>query len=85
MARAQSTRKPSVNLASNLASPGLGKSRIRRDPPPVKLEKVVVDPEEREQRDVIFGILTFALVIFVITLAFASYGSWSPANYTVQM
>ncbi len=81
MAHPHPTAKQSVNLAS----PRLRESRIRRDPPPVVKAKVVLDPEEREQWTVVVGVLTFALAIFVIIVAFGSYSSWSPRQYTVQM
>ncbi len=81
MARPHPTAKPSVNLAP----PKLSESRIRRDPPPVVKAKIVLDPEEREQWVVVVGILTFALAIFVITVAFGSYLGWSPRQYTVDM
>ena len=85
MARPHPTAKQSVNLASHLASPGPRVSRIRRDPPPAVKEKIVLNPEERDQWEVIVGVLTFALAIFVITLAFGSYSSWSPRQYTVEL
>ena len=89
MARPHPTAKQSVNLAShlasNLTSPGPRVSRIRRDPPPVADKKVVLDPEEREQWTVVVGILSFALAIFVIIIAFGSYAGWSPSQYNVQM
>ena len=86
MASPQPTAKQTVNLATNPAPAAPRVSRIRRDPPPaVKPAKIVLDPDEREQRDVAVGILAFALAIFVLTIAFASYWGWSPAEYTVQM
>jgi len=87
MARPHPTAKQSVNLASPRSPTSLTPrgSRIRRDPPPVVKAKVVLDPEEREQWAVVVGVLTFALAIFVIILAFGSYSSWSPRQYTVEM
>lgn len=70
--------------AVNLASPGPRVSRIRRDPPPAVKEKIL-DPDERDQRDVVVGVLTFALALFVILLAFASYSGWSPRHYTIEV
>jgi hypothetical protein len=81
MASPHPTTKPSVNLAT----PAVRKSRIRRDPPPTAKAKEVLDPEEQEQWTVVVGILTFALAIFVITVAFGSYAGWSPSEYNVQM
>ena len=81
MTRPLPTAKPSVDLASS----GPRVSRIRRDPPPAVKKQVVLDPEERDQWAVIVGVLTFALAIFVITIAFGMYSSWSPTQYTVEM
>lgn len=81
MASPLKTGKKSVNLASQ----GPRVSKIRRDPPPAVKELVVRDPEERDQWEVIVGVLTFALAIFVIIFAFASYSGWSPTQYTVRI
>lgn len=81
MANPLQTGKQSVNLGA----PGAGASRIRRDPPPVVKAKVVLDPEEREQWAVVVGILTFALAIFVIILAFGSCSSWSPRENSIEL
>ena len=80
MASPLPTGKQSVNLAPS-AAPG---SRIRRDPPPAVKELVVRDPNERDARMVVIGIVTFALALFVILVAFASYIGWSPRQYTVH-
>lgn len=87
MASPHPTGKQSVDLASSQSpgSPTPRPSRIRRDPPPAAKKEIVLDPEEREQWVVVVGILTFALAIFVITVAFASYAGWSPSQYTVEM
>lgn len=84
MALPRPTTKPSVNLAST-KPPEARVSRIRRAPPPVVKKEIVLDPEERDQWTVIVGILSFALAIFVIVVAFGSYAGWSPAQYNVQM
>jgi hypothetical protein len=84
MTRPNPSGKKSVSLASNLASGGPRVSRIRRDPPPV-VKETFVDPEEREQQAVVVGVLTFALAIFVITVALGSYSGWSPREYTVEV
>ena len=81
MARPLQTGKQSVNLAAG----EVRVSKIRRDPPPVVKEKVVLDPDERDRRDVVIGILAFALAMFVILFAFASYSGWSPRQYTVHI
>ncbi len=81
MTRSLPTGKQSVNLAS----PGVRVSKIRRDPPPVVKEKALRHPKEQERRDVVIGVLAFALAIVVIALAFASYSGWSPRQYTVHV
>ena len=80
MASPIKTGKQSVNLAG--AAPRV--SRIRRDPPPKVVEKVV-DPDVVDRRDVIIGVLAFALAICVIILAFGNSSGWSPREYTVEM
>ena len=81
MASPLKTGKQSVNLTS----PGTRPSRIRRDPPPVVKEIVIRERNERDQWAVTVGVLTFALAIVVIILAFAAYSGWTPRQYTVQM
>jgi hypothetical protein len=80
MARPNSPGKQSVNLAAS----GARVSRIRRDPPPVVKEKIV-DPDVVDRRDVVIGVLAFALSIAVIIIAFGSYSGWSPREYTLEM
>jgi len=81
MARPLAPGKQSVDLAA----PEARASRIRRDPPPVVKEIVFRDRDENNRRNALIGVLTFALAIFVIVLAFASYSGWSPRHYTVEM
>ena len=81
MASPLQTGKQSVNLAT----PAARVSQIRRDPPPVVKELVIRDRNERDTRTVVIGIVTFALAIFVIILAFSSYSGWSPRQYTVHV
>ncbi|MCF2515866.1 hypothetical protein LVY65_12445 [Sphingomonas sp. G124] len=81
MARPLSTGKKSVNLAT----PEVRVSKIRCDPPPVVKEKIVLDPDERDQWNVVVGVLAFTLAIFVIILAVSSYTDHSPRQYTVQV
>jgi len=81
MTRPLPTGKQSVKLAPD----GARGSRIRRDPPPTAKAKLVVDPNERDQWTVVIGVLTFALALFVIVLAFGSYAGWSPQQYTVEI
>ena len=84
MASPLQTGKKSVNLAPS-GAPGPRVSKIRRDPPPAVKELAVRDPDERDQRDVVIGVLAFALAIFVILLSVAAYSGWSPRAYVVQM
>lgn len=81
MARPLPTGKKSVNLST----PEVRVSKIRRDPPPVVKEKIVLDPDERDQWNVVVGVLAFTLAIFVIILAVSSYTDHSPRQYTVQV
>jgi len=61
----------------NLASPGSGGSRIRRDPQPVEKQKFV-DQAVRDQWVVVGGVVTFALAFVIIIFAFASTSfEWS--------
>jgi hypothetical protein len=81
MASPSKTGKKSVNLATS--APRV--SRIRRDPPP-KVKEKEVDLDVVDRRDVIIGVLAFALAIFVIILAFGSRPSgWTPQEYTLEM
>ncbi len=80
MASPLPTAKQSVDMAK-----GARVSRIRRDPPPVLKVVKDVDVEGRETRVVIVGMISFALAIFVIVLAFSSYAGFTPANYTAHI
>lgn len=79
MAKPLKSEKKSVNLASQARV-----SKIRRDPPP-KVKKVVVrDPDVRETRMVVGGVIAFALSIFIITLGFSAYLASSPGDYEIE-
>jgi hypothetical protein len=80
MASPLQTGKQSVNLAAG----EVRGSRIRRDPPPAVKEVVVRDPDERDARMVVIGIVTFALALFVIAIGFSSVTGWSPRHYTLH-
>ena len=92
MASPLPTGKQSVSLTSSGASgtnhargsKGVAGSKIRRDPPPVVKELAVPDPDKRDARTVILGILTFTLALTVIMVAFASYSGWSPRDYVAH-
>ncbi|WP_395622875.1 hypothetical protein [Sphingomonas daechungensis] len=71
--------KQSVDLAAPVRV-----SKIRRDPPPPVKKTVVRDPDERETRTVVFGVVAFAVAIFIVTLGFSAYSGWSPSDVTVN-
>ena len=73
--------KQSVSLAS--AGPRV--SKIRRDPPPVVKEIAVPDPDKRDTRTVVVGILTFTLALFVILIGISSALGWSPRDYVAHL
>jgi hypothetical protein len=81
MASPLKTGKQSVDLGTQ----GVPGSRIRRDPPRQVKELVVRDRDERNRLEVIVGVLTFALAMFVIIFAFGNYSGWSPSQYTVRI
>jgi len=74
-------KKQSVNLGSG----EVRVSKIRRDPPPKVKEVPVRDPDEVDRRDVIIGVVAFALAVFVIILAVSAYTGHSPRQYIVQV
>ena len=76
MASPLQTGKKSVNLASSPARV----SRIRRDPPPIAQKITVRDPEERDARAVVIGIVSFALAIVFITIGLSSAYGWAPSQ-----
>ena len=84
MASPLPTAKQSVSLASSSApgSKSVGGSKIRRDPPPVAKEIAVTDPDQRDARTVVIGILSFTIALTIIMVAVASYSGWSPRQYT---
>ena len=78
MASPLKTGKQSVNLAVG----EVRVSKIRRDPPPAVKEIVVRDPDERDARMVVVGVVVFALALFVIAIGFMRAAGWSPRAYT---
>lgn len=72
----------------DLSAPAVRGSRIRRDPPPQSPEKVSeIDPEDRDARIVVIGVVTFALAIAVLVIGVSSYlvGGSSPAEHTIRL
>lgn len=82
MASPLPTTKQSVDLAATGSVAG---SRIRRDPPGKVQEIRIPDPEERDTRMVVLGIVLFALAIFAIVIGLSSYGGWTPQDVTVRI
>jgi hypothetical protein len=80
MAQPLQPGKQPVNLTS--AAPRV--SRIRRDPPPA-VKQTLVELEESDETTVVVGVLSFALAIFFLVLAFGIYSSWSPREYTIEL
>ena len=80
MASPLRTGKQSVNLTAPVRV-----SRIRRDPPPVVKKTIVRDPDERDIRAGVIGVIAFALAIFAITLGFSIYAGWSPSQYNIEI
>ena len=81
MAKPLKAGKQSVDLGA----PDVRVSKIRREPKPVLKEIVVRDRDEDNRRMVMFGVILFALALFVITLGFASYSGWTPRQYTARL
>lgn len=66
---------------------GLGRSRIRRDPPPVVVVKEV-SPEDRDERDrrmAVVGIVAYALALTIIIIGLSGVTGWSPAEHIVRL
>ena len=76
---------PSGKKSVNMASSPVRVSRIRRDPPPIAQKIIVRDPDERDQRTVLFGVASFAAAIVIITIAFAGAYGWSPSQYNIEI
>ena len=83
MSKQWEPKKKTVELKP--AAPGTRPSRIRRDPPTTARQTVVPERDERDQRVVVIGVLTFTLAILVIIVGFSSYGGWRPSDYSVSL
>lgn len=81
MASPLSTAKPTVSLSAS-GPPG---SRIRRDPVPVQPELEIIDPQGRDARMVLIGVITFALAIVVASLGLMAATGWSPRDYIMNV
>ena len=82
MAAPLQTGKQSVNLAGG----GVRVSRIRRDPPPVAKKVAQVDPEERDARAVVIGVVAFAVAIAIVIIGISSYFvGRAPSEHVIQL
>ena len=81
MASPLASGKQSVSLTSA----GSRVSKIRRDPPPTVKEVEVLDPDKRDTRTVVLGILTFTLALLVIAIGVSSFLGWSPRDYVAHL
>jgi len=75
------SRKKSVDMAA----PVLRVSRIRRDPPPPVKQVSTADIKEREARNIVIGIIAFALALVVILTALTNAAGWSPSQITIRI
>ena len=75
---------PTAKQTVNLAAPVSRGSRIRRDPPPKVKEISIADRNERDRRNVLFGIVMSAAAVIAILVGFSSYTGWSPRDYTAH-
>ena len=80
MASPLKSGKQSVNLAAPVRP-----SRIRRDPPPPVKKTVAREPDERETRAAVIGVIGFAIAIFIITLGVSAYQGESPRDHVVKV
>ena len=87
MASPLPTGKQTVSLASAglSGSKSVRGSKIRRDPPPLAKDIAVTDPDQRDTRTVVLGILTFTLALVIIMIGVASYSGWSPRDYVAHL
>ena len=60
-------------------------SRIRRDPPPLAKDIADPDPDQRDMRTVVVGILTFTLALFIIFIGISSAVGWTPRDYVAHL
>lgn len=73
--------KQSVDLAAG----GARGSRIRRDPAPAQKQIAVRDPDERDARTVVIGVVSFALALFVIIIGSSNVGGRAPSEYVLRL
>ncbi len=81
MASPLQRRKKSVDLAA----PGSRVSRIRRDPPPPEKLLSAGEIKERNARNMVIGIIAFALALFIVLIGFTNAAGWTPSQYTITI
>ena len=81
MAAPLQSRKQSVDMAK----PALRVSKIRRDPPPPVKIVSAAEIRDRDARDIVIGIIAFALALFVVIMAISNAAGWSLSDYIVEV
>jgi len=75
-----------VKKSIDLAAPAVRASRIRRDPPPVVKTVTAAEIKERDAWNIVIGVVTFALSLFVILIGFNNAtGPSSSAERTIHI
>ena len=73
------TRKTTVDMSA----PVVRVSRIRRDPPPPVRVITAAEIRERDARNIVIGIIAFALAVFIILIGLSNAAGWSPSQHAV--
>ena len=86
MASPLKTAKQTVALGTGSGAARVPGSRIRREPPPPEpLKKLDVrDPNADDRRMAMIGIVAIAIAFFIIIVAVAAVGGWTPRQYTAR-
>ena len=78
-----SSRFQSSKQSVDLAAPVVRVSRIRRDPPPPVKVITAAEIRERDARNIVVGIIAFALAVFIILIGLSNAAGWSPSQHAV--
>ena len=73
-------RKKTVDVSA----PAVRVSRIRRDPPPPVKVVTAAEIKDRDARNVVLGVIAFALALVVILIGFGN-ANWSPSQHTINI
>lgn len=86
MASPLKTAKQTVALGTGSGAARVPGSRIRREPPPPEPVKKldVRDPNADDRRMAMIGIVAIAIAFFIIIVAVAAIGGWTPRQYTAR-